>query len=259
MWPTSFNVIYLSNVQVPGRTFLHHLLHSSTYLDPSRAQNLPSTCSVHDIESAIQASIRKALRGPVLLRDFALKADGGKILPALTTTVPVDKSAPNLQTFGPEVVIDDHTAIGRCWSTVVPSQVGLSTPTLIYPTNVTIDHIPRELAADIRRAPRHVTLWGVVDGKSNRARYKALIAARGGRMPTAPSLTSGHVFLDLASLEYDINAESHIQTFRVFRDVVESGMDFGVFVVEILDDWGADDVCLYRVRIHGVSAGLGSK
>ena len=168
----------------------------------------------------------------------------------------MDQSAPDQQTFGPEVVIDDLTAIGRCWSAVVPSQVGLSTPAIIHPTNVTIDHIPHELAADIGRAPRHMILWGVVDGKPNHARYKSIIAARGRRTPTAPVLTSGHVFLDLASFEYEIAAESHIQTFPVSQDVVESRMDFGVFVLEIMDDWGAPEVCLYRVRIHGTQATL---
>ncbi len=251
-----FDVINLSRIRVPGRAFVLSLLRSFPSVDQSQAQTLPITCSLQDMETAIQASIRKAIRGPVLLRDFALKADGGKILPGLTTAVHTDQFTPDQQTFGPEVVIDDLTTIGHCWSAVVPSQVGLSTPALIHPTNVTIDHIPRELTADIGRAPRRMNLWGVVDGKTNHARYKSVVAARGRRTPTAPLLTSGHVFLNLASFEYDIAAETHIQTFPVSQDVMESHMDFGVFVLEIMDDWGAQKVCLYRVRIHGIPAML---
>ncbi|CDO75812.1 hypothetical protein BN946_scf184951.g10 [Trametes cinnabarina] len=198
-----------------------------------------------DIERVVHASVRKALKGPVLLRDYALQADGGKILPGLTTPTPEDRTAtfPGQQIFGPEVVIDDTEAIGRCWSTLVPSQVGMSIPTLIHPTNVTIDHIPCELAADIGRAPRRMVLWGVVDGKPNQARYKAVMAARGRRSKeSSPVLTSGHRFLPLAYLEYDIYADSNVQTFSILQDVIDSHMDFGVFVLEILDNWASTTI-----------------
>ncbi|CDO76816.1 hypothetical protein BN946_scf185033.g13 [Trametes cinnabarina] len=248
-------------IRASGHAASRFLGRSATPATGYSGQHPESPCLLPDIETILQASIRKAFKGPVLLQDYALEADGGKVLTSLTTPLPRSEkrvsSFSTGQPFGPEVVIDDTLAIGRCWSTTVPSQVGLSTPMLIHPTNVTIDHIPRELAVDIGRAPRRMTLWGVVDGKPNHAHYKSIIAARGKTGGSkAPSLTSGHIFLSLACFEYDINADLHVQTFPVSQDIIDSGMDFGVFVLELLDDWGASSVCLYRVRIHGTPATL---
>ncbi|KAH9910908.1 uncharacterized protein BXZ73DRAFT_57482, partial [Epithele typhae] len=188
--------------------------------------------------------LRHASRPPVLMRDFALGVDGGMIYPTFTS---VNAEAAPLQ-VGPDVILEEDTRIGQCWRTTVPSQVGISTPVLIHPSNVTIDHIPHEIAADIRRAPRHMILWGVVDGDSNEHRLRTLSSL------TSPRILSGHSIIALAEFEYGIHDGAPVQTFPVFDYIALSGMDFGIFLLDIMDNWGASDVCIYRVRIHGQPA-----
>ncbi|KAJ2965632.1 hypothetical protein NUW54_g14055 [Trametes sanguinea] len=107
---------------------------------------------------------------------------------------------------------------------------------------------------NIGAAPRHMILWGAVDGPTNERRLRlvppnaTLVDAIGH---AGPRLTHGYTYVPLALIEYDINAVSHVQTFAVDPYVARSGMDFGVVVLEILSNWGGPDTCLYRVRLHG--------
>ncbi|KAI0827481.1 hypothetical protein BC628DRAFT_1303745, partial [Trametes gibbosa] len=194
--------------------------------------------------------------------DYALAANGGKIIPALTSPH-VDRSRqrspPPSHTPGPEAVIEDDTAIGRCWTISRSGQVGLSTPAVIYPTHVTIEHIPRHVAVDIGRAPRHMILWGVVDGLPNVHRLGWLHDHHDMEFPLdtpfqarfAPPISATYAFVALAAFEYDISSDSPIQTFAVYDRIMASQMDFGIFVLEVVDNWGGVDTCLYRIQLHG--------
>ncbi|KAJ8456370.1 hypothetical protein ONZ51_g12168 [Trametes cubensis] len=199
--------------------------------------------------------------GPALRLDYALSANGGKIvLPLTSSERPRRRSLP--ATPGPEVVINEDSSIGSCWTVGVSGQVGISTSAVIYPTHVTVEHIPRQIAMDIGRAPRRLILWGVVDGLSNVHKHRLLMGNHKTdllsnsplRSYHAPPLTDNHAFVALAEAEYDISDSSPVQTFAVDHRVVESRMDFGIFVLEIVDNWGGSDTCLYRVQIHGEAA-----
>ncbi|KAH9854808.1 hypothetical protein C2E23DRAFT_725559, partial [Lenzites betulinus] len=197
--------------------------------------------------------------------DYALNANGGKIFPTLTS--PASEGSrqhivPHNAYTETELVISEDMAIGRCWAAPIKSQIGLSTGTLIYPTHVTIEHIPRQIAIDIERAPRHVVVWGVVDGLSNMRRFKRFLYTHGTqaapllRGRTMPPISSTHTFMPLAAFEYNIWGNSPTQTFPVFDSIATSQMDFGIFVVEVIDNWGGTDICLYRVQVHGKPAAL---
>lgn len=231
----------------------------STLFSPR--ESLGEVCSrPPNVEQVVEAIVRKALRGPVLRRDFVLKADGGKIIPQLTADASKGSrvAAEETTSFSPDIILEDGLTIGRCWNATVPAQVGLSSSSLIHPTNVTIDHIPAELAADIGTAPRRMILWGMVEGGINLFRYKTFSVvekSKGVSGRYGPSISGDQAtFLSLAVFDYSISADFHIQTFPIFEHVVQSRMDFGVFVLEILDSWGAKNVCIYRVRVHGEPA-----
>ncbi len=217
--------------------------------------------------AALESIAREAAlltRWGVLRPDYALQAHGGRILLDLTASRQDQaRSRSTTPTVGPEVVIDEDLTIGRCWSTAPAGQVGFSTPTLIYPQFVTIDHIPRQLSLDIGCAPRRMVLWGVLDGIFNFRRFQSLSARHldlqapfnlTPRGRNAPSVTGDHAFVVLAAIEYDIGGDWPTQTFPIFDHILESRMDFGVFVLEVVDNWGSVDTCLYRVRIHGEPA-----
>ncbi|KAI1785649.1 hypothetical protein LXA43DRAFT_899279 [Ganoderma leucocontextum] len=193
------------------------------------------------------------LWGPAL-RDWALSADGALVYPEYTS--PYNHSAPPGSPWHPGIALTDDSRIGRCWS--IPAshgQLGIALPGFIFPTNVTIDHIPKAIAADPGQAPRRLVLWGVVDGDGNRARYFAhLDAIRGNRtLPRdAPPLRGdGELFLVLADFLFDVNGSRYIQMFPTSPVARDFGIYVGTVVLEIVDNWGSESTCIYRVRVHG--------
>ncbi|KAI9059317.1 hypothetical protein FKP32DRAFT_1531019, partial [Trametes sanguinea] len=186
-------------------------------------------------------------------RDYALAADGGMVFGELTWPLnDIPRASP------PEVVLDDDIRPGHCWHFAGSrAQVAISLPEFIHPTHVTIDHIPRAIAADIHQAPRRMILWGVVDGIANRRRYQSkhdVIRANSTLSRDHPPLTKdGYLFIELADFVYNITHARNIQTFAV-RDYIRSpdiNIDIGLLVLEVMDNWGSESTCLYRVRIHG--------
>ena len=198
----------------------------------------------------VRDAVRAAQKDPVGRRDYALAAEGARIAPKLTTFANVHDSRPAVN------VLDEDLRSGSCWSFFGNhAQVSIKLPEFIYPTHVTIDHIPREIAAHIDEAPRHIVLWGVLDGKLNyQRREAALESLRQSPLHSAgegPPIQAGGTFIPLAVFDYDINAEFHIQTFPVDSAIVESRMYFGAVVLEVKSNWGGNSTRLYRVRIHG--------
>ncbi|KAJ8457004.1 hypothetical protein ONZ51_g11789 [Trametes cubensis] len=254
----------IADAVAPTYVFAGHRFFSAWWnIRRNTAQNSPvppkPSCTlppenVHDI--ATDAAFL-ARWGPVLSPDYALRANGGRIVPSLTS--PRSRSAPSTTIFDPEIVIDEEISVGRCWAIAVGGQLGLSTSVLIHPRNVTIDHIPRHIALDIGRAPRHMILWGVVDGHSNLQRFRTLLKndpeagallelGTDGR--TSPPLSGSHAFIALTTFEYDVSIDSPSQAFPVSKYISMSNMDFGIFVLEVIDNWGATDTCLYRKTQH---------
>ncbi len=203
------------------------------------------------ISSFVQNAIYSALRDPVGRRDFALAAEGARIAPKLTTSFPdTPESRP------PANILDEDLRSGSCWS--IPddhAQVSVKLRKFIYPTHVTIDHVPREIAANIQEAPRHMVLWGVVDGQGNYQRredaFRSLQQSSLHLLGEGPPIRAGGTFVPLAAFEYDINAPFHVQTFPVDPAVIASRMYFGIMVLEIKENWGAESTRIYRVRVHG--------
>ncbi len=208
------------------------------------------------ISSYVQRSIRAALKDPVGRRDFALAADGAKIVPKLTSTFELFSDLSSSPARPPEMILDEDMRSGSHW--FIPDsqgQVGIKLPAFIYPTHVTIDHVNREIAADIRQAPRHMVLWGLVDGSGNEQRRLAFqdefresaLNSTGIAPPIAHNVT----FLPLASFEYAVDNDRNVQTFPIDPTVLASRIYFGAVVLEIKTNWGASSTRLYRVRIHG--------
>jgi SUN domain-containing protein 1/2 len=145
--------------------------------------------------------------------------------------------------------------------------VMLALPAVI--SDITIDHVAKEVAFDLGTAPRDMEVWGQVDGKDNAvkvATWRAEQAARRGAAEEAgepiseadiedvyPSTLPKDVpFIRLASFTYDIHAPLNVQTFPVRQEVRDLELDFGVVALVIKNNWGKDGyTCLYRFLVHG--------
>lgn len=204
-------------------------------------EHIPSPISQY-----IDTAIVNAFAAHIGMRDHGLMADGGRIFTALTSP----------STHGhPDVVLRDNLHGGRCWAIDgTRGQVGIRLPHFIHPTQITIDHAPRQIAENVAWAPRRMRLWGVVEGEDNQKLYKQHTSTHVDSLPTGPPISHKNIFLSLATFSYDIDHPFYSQTFEIRGEVSDMGISFGVFVLEVLDNWGGDITCVYRVRIHGRSS-----
>jgi len=63
-------------------------------------------------------------------------------------------------------------------------------------------------------------------------------------------------YIRIASFAYDINAPNNVQTFPVSQEIRDLGIDFGIIVLRIKNNWGRKEfTCLYRLRVHGQRMG----
>ncbi len=210
------------------------------------------------VKAYIDHAVSRATRDPVGRRDFALYADGGRMVSHLTKIASARGMTSPPPGGSADAAITDNIHVGNCWLFPGSSaQLGLKLSEMIHPTHVSIDHIPVEIAADIGQAPRTMVLWGSVDGSLNESylreatRSLAILSPK-LRGRTSPKVTGpDHTYIPLAHFDYDVRAPSNVQTFTMEEYVLDSDLYSGVYVLEILDNWGGQSTCLYRVRIHG--------
>lgn len=208
---------------------------------------------IQELVIATMHSQNLAARG-LRMPDYALKANGGRIAKKLTSG---DRNFLGFRTDNPDAAIDDDVHAGRCWKfSAFPSQIGVRLPRMIYPSHVSIDHLPQDVIIDMGQAPRNMTLWGVVDGKNNTKIFKSLLAANHypDILARAPPIAKDFLWAPLVSFAYDIHDSDIVQTFHVSPEYKDNGISFGIMALEVLSNWGSDVTCLYRMRIHGGAA-----
>ena len=180
---------------------------------------------------------------------------------------------------------------GLCWPFAGgEGQLGVALASPIFVEEVAIDHVPRSVAFDMRSAPRQMEVWGLVEGKDNIARVRAwkedLATRKEAGQPTLggedsattydkdgsdspdgdhdkstfddypKTLPKDPEYIRLANFTYNIHSPDNVQTFPVIPEIRELGVDFGIVVLRVLNNWGRDDfTCLYRFRVHGQRIG----
>jgi SUN domain-containing protein 1/2 len=201
--------------------------------------------------------------------DFALHSGGAVVIPSLTSdTHEIKPHGVRQQVIGyltgqgyalgrpPITALHHETHVGHCWPFPGDQgQLGVTLSRVVQIEEITIDHVARDVAWDMSSAPRKMEVWGLVEGASNFAKVAAWDAARtnaGQEIPMQPrSLPHSVRYVRIAQFEYDANAPNAVQTFPVEEDVRVSGMDFGIVVLRVLNNWGQSFTCLYRFRVHG--------
>lgn len=213
---------------------------SSLVISTSAAQLVQPFRHLHPGSAARGIELRRIGR-----RDYAFGADGARIAPELTT---------GTHHHSANVILRDNLQGGRCWSIPDRSgQVGIVTAERIRPTHITVDHVPREAADDIATAPRHMRVWAYVEGP-HRDKVRQFQRSTSSVEVDGPKFTGSYsMFFHIADFEYDVYAQHHIQTFAVKETARAMDLDYGIFVVEVLDNWGREKTCIYRIRIHGHS------
>ncbi|KAL5486030.1 hypothetical protein ACEPAI_7074 [Sanghuangporus weigelae] len=221
-----------------------------------------------------QALIHRTADGIARL-DYALSSGGAYVIPSLTSpTLEIRSnyffgliSGSSVHARSPVTALHHETALGYCWPFAgSQGHLGVKLATPVRITDFTIDHVPRSVAHDMRPAPRHMEVWGLVEGKDNLEKLRAYRAglevgrkaaevegqSLPGDLPRPSSLPKNAEYMRIGSFMYDINDPHNIQTFSVPDEVRELGIDFGIVVLFVNDNWGMKEfTCLYRFRVHG--------
>lgn len=239
------------------------------------------------LSQLVDAVARYGTQDFVSRADFALHSAGARPIPHLTSgTLELRPSTLHRQIlglitgYGYEVGRSPITALhqdlhsGNCWP--MAGSYGQLGVMLVFPTiisDITIDHVAKEVAFDLSTAPREMEVWGQVDGEENLEKVATWRAEQVMRRQAAkeageaiseadaeevyPSLLPKDVpFIRLASFTYDIHAYSNIQTFPVRQVIRDLDLDIGIVVLVIKNNWGKDGyTCLYRFRVHGERPG----
>ncbi|KAF8808742.1 hypothetical protein BYT27DRAFT_7137253 [Phlegmacium glaucopus] len=245
----------------------------------------------HLVDSAISTITQDIIAKP----DFALHSGGARIIPSLTSpTFEIRPQSLGSQMIGlvtgsgyaigrpPITALHHEMQNGHCWPFAGgEGQLGVALASPIFVEEVTIDHVAKSIAFDMRSAPRQMEVWGLVEGKDNIARVRAWkedIAARkeAEQLSVEQSSTTNDQdgsdgsydgysnseypktlpkypeYIRLANFTYNIYSSNNVQTYPVMPEIRELGIDFGIVVLRVLNNWGRDDfTCLYRFRVHG--------
>ncbi|CAL1716274.1 unnamed protein product [Somion occarium] len=239
------------------------------------------------INQLVDSAVSKFSKDTLAKTDYALHSGGARIIPSLTsetfeirpqgiTSQIVGMLTGNGYAIGRPPVTALHHEIhnGHCWPFAgSKGHLGVALSAPVYVTEVTIDHVAKEVATDMRSAPRQMEVWGLVEGNENLAKFKEWKEQKASArkeeaelfdephdtqeeeeypaaLPNSPS------YIRLANFTYNINAPNHIQTFSVPKDIQDLGIDFGVVILLVDSNWGREEfTCLYRFRVHGQRMG----
>lgn len=242
----------------------------------------------HLVDTAV---VRTTTRDIVSRADFALHSGGARPIPSLTShTLEMRPTTLRGTVLGwmtghgremgrsPITALHQDIHSGLCWPMNGDfGQLGVALSFPAYITDITIDHVAKEVAFDLRTAPRDMEVWGLVEGQENLDKVVAFRAERAAQHAEAvraaeesgsplpeepeedaypPTLPANQPFIRLASFSYDIEAPSNIQTFPVRQEIQDLDVDFGIVALVIKNNWGKKEyTCLYRFRVHGERLG----
>lgn len=242
------------------------------------------TALIHQMVDSITSNWSK----DVLARpDFALHSAGAQVIPSLTSTTysispeGVVGKAVGLVTgsgyasgLSPINALHPYNYAGRCWPFQgSEGQLGVKLARRTCISDVTIDHVAKEVAFDLRSTPRQMEVWGLVEGQDNLEKVAGWLADRQRRrfdavesgQPMDPKdeewevpkhLPKDAQYIRVTKFLYDVHSTRNVQTFPVDSEVRALGVDFGVVVLVIKNNWGRPEyTCLYRFRVHGDMVG----
>jgi hypothetical protein len=147
----------------------------------------------------------------------------------------------------PARVLNPWEEPSDCWCAAASddkgkAQIGVLMPRAMRPTSITIEHMPSTGTLDIGAAPKDFEVW--VRDRSNTAPSQSYNTHLG----CAEAPEAGLICVGKAT--YDINAFNHIQNFDLEdADGAIGFVDFAV--VRVMNNWGQDWTCIYRIRMHG--------
>ncbi|KAA8915920.1 hypothetical protein TRICI_001934 [Trichomonascus ciferrii] len=148
----------------------------------------------------------------------------------------------------PEAALNEDTAVGSCWPFDGQSgKLGVLLASEMYPTDLSIEHIPAKVSLNPTTAPRNISLWIHVADGSKRQAVKDILT-----QPTRQDIP--HSYVRVLSSNYNVYSQRGAQVFTIPYAVQKLAGSTSKAIVSIDGNWGNPlYTCLYKVRLYGNS------
>lgn len=163
---------------------------------------------------------------------------------------------------GPIAALMPWEETGDCWCAAKTdnihmgqAQLAVFTDKKIKPKRLIVEHILPDGSEDITNAPKDFELWAdlltveAAETMKHRLRQRDSHYDRGCPLSQVPPSESS---ICIASGYYDIHQGNWVQSVPMLFDAIdmdETGFEAGKFYYRVVTNWGADQTCLYRVRL----------
>jgi hypothetical protein len=140
---------------------------------------------------------------------------------------------------------------GDCWCAANAAsgdfvRLAVSTKEMLYPVELVVEHLPASGNLDRGSMPKQMELWADFS-HLNEAEWEALQLNH-----KQEGNVLGPMFARIGFMKYDASgSSSHVQSFQLEvnrHDMMYSSKNF---VLRVTSNYGGENVCLYRVRLHG--------
>ena len=206
---------------VGGSSVFSNLLFSSASSNTDRL-------TLDGVKGMIHHAIETSFADRTGLVDYAIEVAGGQIVRPLTSkTYYHSYSARISGHVVPEQIIRPNMKLGHCWPIDGSNGyvgVKLHPYGQVIPTSITLEHVSKQIAHDIRSAPNEFEIWSYNDPND----------------PTPRKLFAG---------TYDVdNVETtSVQNFQFENDSISP-----IVQLRVLSNHGHPiHTCIYRFRVHG--------
>ncbi|KAL6600679.1 UNC-like C-terminal-domain-containing protein [Neocallimastix sp. 'constans'] len=194
------------------------------------------------------------------LPDYSTALYGSTIIESLTTdTQPITSENPVINRLhiinNPPILALENTLLpNSCWAMKGTSgSLGINLSHYIYPTSITIEHLPSWNSKDPKSAPKLMTLVAI-DGYEisiNNNKINDMNITKNRRFNEKITFP-----IILGTFQYNINTPNYSQTFNLNQNIINRlkllDIKINKVQLQIHSNWGNEKyTCIYRVRIHG--------
>ncbi|KAJ3899553.1 hypothetical protein F5879DRAFT_810736 [Lentinula edodes] len=200
--------------------------------------------------------------------DYALALRGGAVVVELTSeTMGIAPLSgwerwlsyvsiyPDSDRAPPLAVLEQDIHVGYCWAfSGRHGHIALALLQAIIVTDFTIFYpSSAELTSnELQQVPKAIQLWALVADEFLSDSLQSTVVhwsnfSKKNRKPSP--LRDDQSFELLANISYSLD-QGIKQTFSVDMQAVATATT--IVVVQVLDNWGSDVTCLYRIAVHGV-------
>lgn len=159
----------------------------------------------------------------------------------------------------PATVLLPWTEVTDCWCAAPANdgsaQISMFLTQELYPDRLVIEHMPAGGTRRIANAPRTIEIWADAGTEAEAKRLGEVIEETipyRSQKECTKRPSERHICLGKG--EYDIHQHNHVQSLPIWTDAKSIGLAVNSFTIRIVNNWGGQRTCLYRLRMIGEQA-----